>query len=148
MRSNPSILSSKVVAVNAGLDTERIARRNAATSEITYLKGVRWADELGPMLEQRMAQDLECAGYTVHSGHYHKLGQFQLICEVRAFNLVDNGTDSAEAWLSCIYYGEESDRPLVSRQQRPLGRWDAASAVAAISAAYRAALAEIIAGMR
>ncbi len=142
-------LALSVVSVNAGLDNDRVARRNANSGELTYLGGVRWADEVGPLLEQRLAQDLECAGFAVQSGHHHKLGQRQLVCEVRAFNLVENGADSAEVYLSCLYYrGKNDDVSLVIRQTADLDRWNADAAVAAISEAYARVFIELFDGMR
>ena len=142
-------LSLSVVNVNAGLDNDRIARRDANSGEITYLKDVRWADQLGPLLEQQMAKDLECAGFAVLSGHHHRLGQKQMICEARAFNLVQNGRDAAEVYLSCLFYrGKDDQVSLVIKQTADLDRWNADAAVAALSAAYASAMDELISGIR
>jgi uncharacterized lipoprotein YmbA len=141
-------LSLSVVSVSAGLDNDRIARRDAASGELSYLKGVRWADQLGPLLEQQLAGDLECRGFTVMSGHHHKLGQARLICEVRAFNLLRDGGDRAEAWLSCVLARGDEDRSVVSRHSTQLARWRADDAVAALSEAYRAVLNDIAEGLR
>ena len=142
---NTLVLS--VARVNAGLDTERIARRNAGTGEIAYLKDVRWADQAGTLVEQRLAQDLECRGLTVLSSHHHKLGQRQLICEVRALNLVEHSNrDEAEVGLSCLLYrtGGDPDKPFVSTHTSTLTNWSATSAVAAVSRAYQAVLADLL----
>jgi ABC-type uncharacterized transport system auxiliary subunit len=143
----PLVLS--ISRVNVGLDSDRIARRNAGTGEITYLKDVRWADKVGSMAEQRLAQDLECNGFTVLSGHYQKLGQPRLVCEVRALNLViDGGSDQAEVGFSCLYYRGEEDLPIVTSRRAGLTDWSAGSAVAAASDAYRLALADLLSALR
>ena len=141
-------LNLSVIRASAGLNSERIARRDEASGEITYLSGVRWAEQLPLLLEQQIARDLECRGFAVITGHQRALGQSRLVCEVRAFNLLENGGDRAEAWLSCMYYPDSGKaRSLVSRQQVPLGRWNADSAVAALSDAYSAVFTDIAAGL-
>ena len=147
-RQGGDSLNLSVVRASAGLNSERIARRDAASGEITYLSGVRWADQLPVLLEQQLARDLECRGFAVVTGHHRTIDQSRLVCEVRAFNLLESGGNSAEAWLSCMYYpagGEQQS--LVSRHSAPLGRWNTDSAVAALSNAYQAVLNDIITGM-
>ena len=144
-------LALRVPRVSAGLDSNRIARRNAATGEITYLKDVRWAEDVRVLVEQRLARDLECHGFTAVSSHHHTLDQSQLVCEVRAFNLVQEGSrDTAEVGLSCIYYGSGNapDRPVVTMRDSAVTDWSAPAAVAAVSDAYELALADLLAGMR
>ena len=141
-------LSLSVVQASAGLETERIARRNTETGEVTYLAGVRWADQLPSLLEQQMARDLECRGHAVMTGHHRTLGQSRLICEVRAFNLVKDGGNQAEAWLSCMYYPAGAEpRALVSRHSAALSNWSADSAVAALSTAYGSVIEDIEQGI-
>ena len=143
----PLVLS--VARANVGLDSDRIARRNTDTGEISYLKDVRWADQAGILVEQQLARDLECQGFTVLSSHHHKLGQRRLICELRALNLVESGDrDSADVGLSCMLYGPDADTPFVSSHQVPLARWSARSAVAATSEAYRKVLADLVAALQ
>ena len=140
---NALVLS--VARVNVGLDSDRIARRNTDSGEISYLKDVRWADQAGIMVEQQLARDLECNGFTVLSSHHHKLGQPQLICELRALNLVQSGgRDLADAALPCMLYGPDGDVPIVSNHQVALSRWSARSAVAAVSEAYQRVLADLL----
>lgn len=139
----PLVLS--VPRVNVGLDSDRIARRNADSGELSYLKDVRWADQAGVMVEQQLARDLECSGFTVLSSHHHKLGQPQLVCELRALNLIEKGgRDLAEAGLSCLLYGAQGDTPIVANHQVSLATWNARSAVAAISQAYQQVFADLL----
>ena len=141
-------LHLSVVKVGAGLDSDRIARRDAGTGEITYLKNVRWVDSVGVMLEQRLAADLECRGYTVITSHHRRLSQDQLICEVRALNLVaDAGGNQAEVGLSCIFIkaGVSGELTLKSHHQSPLRSWRANDAATAASNAYQQVFADILA---
>jgi ABC-type uncharacterized transport system auxiliary subunit len=140
-------LKLSVVKVNAGLETDRIARRDANTGEITYLKQVRWIDTAGLMMEQRLAADLECSGYTVVTSHHRRHSYDQLVCEVRALNLVAGaGGDKADVGLSCVYHkaGSRVELALKSRHQSPLRSWRADDAVAAASDAYRQVFAELL----
>ena len=140
-------LSLSVVKVGVGLDTDRIARRDARSGQYTYLKDVRWIDDVDVMVEQRLAADLECRGYAVLTGHHHKLSHDQMVCEVRALNLVeDNGTDTAEVGLSCLYFkaGGREELALRAQHSRRLDNWSAADAVAATSDAYRQVLADLV----
>jgi ABC-type uncharacterized transport system auxiliary subunit len=140
-------LTLSVTRVNAGLETDRIARRDARTGEITYLKQVRWIDTVGLMMEQRLAADLECRGRTVITSHHRRLSYDQLVCEVRALNLVaDAGSDQADVGLSCVYFKAGGGEELVlrSRHQSQLRSWRADDAVAAASDAYRQVFAELM----
>ena len=140
-------LNLSVIKVNAGLETDRIARRDDLTGEITYLKQVRWIDTVGVMTGQRLAADLECRGYTVITSHHRRLSSDQLVCEVRALNLVAGaGGDKADVGLSCVYHkaGSRVELALKSRHQSPLRSWRADDAVAAASDAYRQVFAELL----
>lgn len=141
-------LSLSVLRVNAGLDNDRIAVLDASSGELSFLKDVRWADELGMLLEQQLAGDLECHGYAVMSGHRHSLGQARLMCEARAFNLIRNGSNQAEVALSCVLNRDDDDRTIITRHTAPVARWSADDAVAALSKAYSEVLDDIVAGMR
>ena len=140
-------LALSVVKVSAGLNTDRIARREERSGEYTYLKGVRWVDQAGAMLEQRLAADLECRGYTVLTSHHHKLSHDQMICEVRALNLVDGaGSNEAEVGLSCVYFraGDTDEVTLRAYHRSRLRSWSADNAVAATSDAYQQVLSDIL----
>lgn len=141
-------ISLSVLRVNAGLDNDRIARLDARSGQLSYLKDVRWADQLGRLLEQQLATDLECRGFAVMSGHRHSLGQPRLLCEVRAFNLVQDNRDQADVALSCVLQEDGSDRSIITRHREPLARWSADAAVAALSEAYGRALDDLVAAMR
>lgn len=150
-KNNQQVLSLGIVRVGAGLDKNRIARRDADSGEITYLKGVRWAESSADLLEQRMANDLECTGYTVITSHRRNLDHQQLSCEVRRFNLVAaQGSNHAEVSLSCLVSGPDQKEELAvsGSGQHRLSDWSADAAVSAINAAYLIAFEKISAALR
>ncbi|MFT5483484.1 MAG: ABC-type uncharacterized transport system auxiliary subunit [Halieaceae bacterium] len=139
-------LGLSIAKLGSGLDTDRVARRNADSGEITYLKGVRWVDRVGVMLEQRLAADLECLGHTVITSHHSKLNHDNLVCEVRALNLVvDGDNDMAEVGLSCVLFvaAGDGDINIQSRHSGPMHNWSASSATAAIASSYQQVLQEL-----
>ena len=132
-------LALSIIKVSSGLDTDRVARRNASSGEMTYLQGVRWVERVGGMMEQRLAMDLECAGYAVITSHHSHLDNDKLVCEVRALNLVQaGGADTADVSLSCVQFrahGKTQNTILVSRSS-PLRSWSANNAMTAMSRSY------------
>lgn len=138
-------LSLTVTTVGAGLDSDRIARRNADSGEFSYLKGERWIEPTDSLVEQRLAADLECNGYTVITSHHRMLKQDQLVCEVRALNLLQSGgQNQAEVALSCVLFAVGSE-PLSLRveQSAKLERWSTGAAITALSKAYQQAFSEL-----
>ncbi|MEM0952812.1 MAG: ABC-type transport auxiliary lipoprotein family protein [Pseudomonadota bacterium] len=142
-QSSNTSLSLSIASMNAGLVTDRIALVDGDTGELQYLRGARWAVQANELLEQRLAEDLECAGFTVQSGHYQSLGQRRLVCEARALHLRDKSI--AEVALSCIDTREGSTHSVVSRHTAPVRPWSADAAVAALSQAYAATLEDVLA---
>ena len=136
-------LSVSIASMNAGLVTDRIALIDGKTGELRYLQGARWAVQANELLEQRLAEDLECAGFTVQSGHYQSLGQRRLVCEVRALQL--SNRDTAEVALSCIDSAKNNQQSMVSRHTQPVPSWSADAAVRALSQAYAATLEDLLA---
>ncbi len=146
-QSGSTALTLVVASVGTGLDNNRIATRNASTGEITYLRGVRWAESTGQLVAQQLAADLECRGYTVSTSHHRRLSRNQLVCEVRAFNLLAvNGGDEAEVNLSCSYLqtANQSELLLKASHRSKLQSWSADHAVAAIREAYRETADDIL----
>ncbi len=138
-------LSMSVAGMNAGLDSNRIALHNAASDELSYLRGARWAAQADVLLEQRMADDLECAGYSVQTGHHQSLGQRRLVCEVRAFSLVRSiEGDRAEVALSCVDSEGRNNRSSVARSSVALDSWSSDAAVAALGQAYAVVLSRVL----
>jgi ABC-type uncharacterized transport system auxiliary subunit len=138
-------LSVSVVRVGPGLNNDRIARRDQNTGEVSYLEDVRWVDRSGAMLEQRLASDLECSGYAVLTSHHGKRSTDELVCEVRALNLVSGTGNSAEVALSCVLFGSgDNSNALQTRHSSPLGSWQASAAVAAVSQAYQQVFKDLV----
>jgi ABC-type uncharacterized transport system auxiliary subunit len=140
----PLILS--VIKVSSGLDSDRIARRDAGTGKFTYLQGVRWVDHSGNMLEQRLAKDLECKGYAVITSHHAQANNTQLVCEVRALNLVHSaGGDSAEVALSCVkfYTAGKQQNSILSSHTSTLRSWAIHDAMAAMAESYARVLEDV-----
>jgi ABC-type uncharacterized transport system auxiliary subunit len=140
-------LTLMISSVGAGLDSDRVARRNVSSGEISYLQGVRWAESAGQLVEQQLALDLECRGYTVSTSHHRRLSRNRLECELRAFNLLQgNGQDAAEVKLSCSYLqvANQTDVLIKTDQRSTLQTWSAEDAIAAIRSAYKAAANDIL----
>lgn len=143
-------LGLSISKLGAGLDSDRIARREAGSGEITYLGNVRWVERTDQMLEQRLAADLECRGHTIITSHHNTLSHDQLVCEVRDFNLVANGSrNAAEVALSCVLFvaSGDGDVNIRSYHSTPLSRWSADSATAALSTSYKLVLEDIAANL-
>jgi hypothetical protein len=86
----------------------------------------------------------------VLTSHRQTLSQDQLVCEVRALNLVDRGGEhSAEVSLSCLYSraATREDMAIHARGQSTLQSWSADHATAAVSDAYGQALAALVAAL-
>ncbi len=143
--SAPLLLS--IIKVGSGLDTDRIARRDAASGQFTYLQGVRWVDRSGSMLVQRLAKDLECKGYSVITSHHAQLNNDRLVCEVRALNLVQSsGSDRAEVSLSCVKFhshGKQREAIMASHSS-PLRSWGINDAMSAMAESYASVLEAVV----
>jgi ABC-type uncharacterized transport system auxiliary subunit len=140
----PLILS--IIKVSSGLNSDRIARRDVASGEFTYLQGVRWVDHSGNMLEQRLAKDLECKGYAVITSHHAQANNAQLVCEVRALNLMQAaGSDSAEVALSCVEFNSagQEQNAILSSHSTPLRSWGIHDAMTAMAQSYARVLEDV-----
>ena len=132
-------LSVSIGQVAAGLNNDRIARIQQDTGEFSYLRDVRWVDSAGAMMAQRLASDLECRGFVVHTGHRTGAGQSELLCELRNLELQEtNQGNQAAVTLSCTFLAADgAGQALVESATKPLSRWSATAAVQALGAAYR-----------
>lgn len=141
--SRTCVAGSRTIAVSigqvaAGLNTDRIAQVQESTGAFSYLRGVRWVDSAGAMMEQRLASDLECRGFVVHTGHRTGVGQRELFCELRALELRETSVgNQAVVTLSCTYQADNGARQaLVESAAKPLSRWSATVAVQTLGSAY------------
>lgn len=132
-------LNIDVSRVAAGLDSDRVASLSGRSGELAYIKGMRWASDARTMLEQRLAADLETAGFSVTTSH-HKLGITpELSCEIRQFNLLREGaTYSARFALSCVLYkpGQQDYQPLQSSAEQVVSQLNTGAIATALSASY------------
>jgi len=142
-------LAVSIGQVAAGLNNDRIARIHEATGEFSYLRDVRWVDSAGPMMEQRLASDMECRGFVVHTGHRTRAGQSELLCELRALELQETSDgNQAVVTLSCTFLGDNgAGQALVESAAEPLSRWSATAAVQALGAAYAAVFENLYAAI-
>jgi ABC-type uncharacterized transport system auxiliary subunit len=133
-----ALLGLSVTRVAPGLATDRIALEDSASSEVTYLKDLRWVDTAGAMLEQRLATDLECRGRVVQIGHRPRGDQDHLQCEVRALNLVrDSAGKHANIALSCFYQDAHGlEQTLLPSAEVPVVNWNSDAAIQALGRAY------------
>ena len=139
-------LSLSVIKVSSGLDSDRIARRDRSSGQFSYLQGVRWVDSAGAMLEQRLASDLECKGFAVITSHHTQLNNDQLVCEVRALNLLAaGGSNSAEVALSCVLFkhSEHEQVTRLSSHSSPLRSLEIDDAMDAMANSYAQVLEDI-----
>ena len=142
-----TILHLSINRTGAGLDGNRIAVRDVETGEISYLAGNRWAENSSAMVEQRLAQDLECAGYAVSTSHRRNIALAEMTYELRSLNLVATAAGrQAEFGLSCLYSdnGSSVERPISARSRTKLSGWSSDAAVAAINSAYVDALSALL----
>jgi ABC-type uncharacterized transport system auxiliary subunit len=143
------VLAVSIGQVAAGLNNDRIARIQQATGEFSYLRDVRWVDSAGPMMEQRLASDIECRGFVVHTGHRTRAGQSELLCELRALELQETSDgNQAVVTLSCTFLGDNgAGQALVESAAEPLSRWSATAAVKALGTAYAAVFENLYAAI-
>ncbi len=142
---SPGTLNIGVTRVGAGLNSDRIASISARSGEIVYLKDMRWAMNTQAVLEQRLAADLESAGFSVITSH-HKLAHTpELSCEIRQFNLVENGGYSAQVALSCVLYepAQKDYRALQATASTSLSQLSGDAVVQAMSASYSEAFNQL-----
>ena len=94
-RSRTQILIAEPTALKA-LDGENIVIK-PSPGEIQYLKGAQWADRLPRILQARLAETFQRSG---NFGGVGKPGEglaidYQIIAEIRAFEIMVNGGEQA-----------------------------------------------------
>jgi len=112
----PQTMKLAITQVAAGLEGDRMIQLSSESGELVYLSDMRWASDTQILLEQRLAQDLETAGFTIITSHHKLASTSELNCELRALNLRGDSTNSAnketeetavrraEFALSCALY--------------------------------------------
>lgn len=142
---SPDTINIGISRVGAGLDSDRVASISASSGELVYIKDMRWATATQALLEQRIAADLESAGFSVTTSHHKLASTPELSCETRQFNLVENGGYSAQVALSCVLYDPtQGDYQAVQvAASTPLPHLSGDTVAQAMSASYSQAFEQL-----
>ena len=146
-RSRTQILIAEPSALKS-LDGENIVIKPTA-AEVQYLKGAQWADRLPKVVQARLAQAFQETG---RLGGVGKPGEglaidYQIVTEIRAFNIRLDGGDRAEVELFVKVLNDRNGtvRAASSFQATaPVSGTGNAAFTAALDQAFRSASAEIV----
>ena len=146
-RSRTQILIAEPSALKS-LDGENIVIKPTA-AEVQYLKGAQWADRLPKVVQARLAQAFQETG---RLGGVGKPGEglaidYQIVTEIRAFNIRLDGGDRAEVELFVKVLNDRNGtvRAASSFQATaPVSGTDNAAFTAALDSAFRSASGEIV----
>ena len=146
-RSRTQILIAEPSALKS-LDSENVVIKPTA-AEVQYLKGAQWADRLPKVVQARLAQAFQETG---RLGGVGKPGEglaidYQIVTEIRAFNIRLDGGDRAEVELFVKVLNDRNGtvRAASSFQATaPVSGTDNAAFTAALDQAFRSASAEIV----
>lgn len=132
----------------ASLDTERIAVRGPGGA-YSYLSDGAWADRLPKLLQARIIQAFENASRLRSVGRPgdRLASDWQLIADIRSFELVAAGTSEVVVEMSVKLVNDRSGRILAGRvfsARAPAAGLDAASASAAFNGAVQGLLREVV----
>ena len=136
--SGAQILIQEPIALKA-LDSERIVvRPNSAALE--YFAGAQWSDRLPKLLQSRIAQTFENSGKVRAVGRPGEglLIDYQLITEVREFQIDTGGSDSAVVTISAKILNDRNGRVVAGKVFSAQTAASATSADAAVAALDRA----------
>ena len=146
-RSRTQILIAEPSALKS-LDGENIVIKPTA-AEVQYLKGAQWADRLPKVVQARLAQAFQETG---RLGGVGKPGEglaidYQIVTEIRAFNIRLDGGDRAEVELFVKVLNDRNGtvRAASSFQATaPVSGTGNAAFTAALDQAFRSASTEIV----
>ncbi|MDP2800506.1 MAG: ABC-type transport auxiliary lipoprotein family protein [Phreatobacter sp.] len=132
----------------ASLDTERIAVRGPGGA-YSYLTDGAWADRLPKLLQARLIQSFENANRLRSVGRPgdRLASDWQLLAEVRAFEVVVTGASEVVVEMSVKIVNDRSGRILSGRvfsARAPAAGTDAISVSAAFNGAVQSLLREIV----
>lgn len=139
------IIEPKTIAT---LDTERIAVRQAGGA-FAYLNDGAWADRLPRLLQTRIIQAFENANRLAGVGRPgdRLASDWQLLTEIRAFNLVVEGQTSAEVEVSVKLVNDRNGRILAAQvfgARTPASATEARAAVTAFDASLQVVLRDVV----
>ena len=130
------------------LDSEKVMVRSAS-GEVTQLPDVQWSDRLPRLLQARMVQAFENANRLRSVGRPGErlAADYQLLTDVRAFQMSVSGENVAEVEIAAKIVSERSGRIVAARVFRvrvPVGAGGAGPAVAAIDQAFGRMVTEMV----
>ncbi|MCR8921302.1 ABC-type transport auxiliary lipoprotein family protein [Dasania sp. GY-MA-18] len=129
-----------VTRVASGLDSDRLIQISKHNGELRYLSNMRWPNNTQALLEQRLAQDLESAGFSIITSHQQLASTPQLYCELRSLNLLSQEqANNAVFALSCNLYQPEkkSQHSIAVNEQVALTSMNTHSISVALSNSYQ-----------
>jgi cholesterol transport system auxiliary component len=132
----------------AVLDSDKIMVRPSA-GQIATLAGARWSDRLPKLLQQRILQAFENASRLRAVGHPgdRLSADFQLVIDIRAFNMAPSDPPAAEVELAAKLVSERGGRIVAARVFRalvPAEGTDGPAATAALDAAFARVAVELV----
>ncbi|MGL4284700.1 MAG: ABC-type transport auxiliary lipoprotein family protein [Phreatobacter sp.] len=132
----------------ASLDTERIAVRGAGGA-VSYLSDGAWADRLPKLLQARVIRAFENANHLRSVGRPgdRLASDFQLLSEIRSFEVVVGGGTEAVVEISVKLVNDRSGRILAGQVfsgRAPIGGIDAANVSASFDRALQTVLRDIV----
>ncbi|MGB3501027.1 MAG: ABC-type transport auxiliary lipoprotein family protein [Mesorhizobium sp.] len=130
------------------LDSVNIVIKPSA-GEIQYLKGAQWSDRLPKVIQARLAQSFQSSDRV---GGVGKPGEglaidYQLITEIRRFDIRLDGSDRAEVELFVRILNDRNGTVRAAKvftAQAPVSGSGNAAYASALDAAFRAASVEIV----
>ena len=131
----------------ASLDTDRIVVRPSPTI-INYLSGAQWADRLPRIFQARLVEAFDRSGRVARVGRTGEglVADYQVLAEIRAFH-ADPAAGVARAEIAMRIVNDGNGRIVASEtfiREAPLAGTSGKEIVAALDAAMRAAMADIV----
>lgn len=158
--TSPSTLKLAITRVASGLEGDRITQLSGRSGEMVFIGNMRWASNTQMLLEQRLAQDLETAGFTVITSHHKLAATRELNCELRALNLWEDGSAAydtldkttvrqAHFGLSCALYDPiaQSSRVIIAEGSSHLEQLRADEIAKALSESYHQGFTNLCIGL-
>ena len=147
-RSRTQILIAEPSALKS-LDSENVVIKPTA-AEVQYLKGAQWADRLPKVVQARLAQAFQETG---RLGGVGKPGEglaidFQVVTDIRAFEVRTDGPDTAVVELSVKIVNDRNGTvraQKVFRGSAPVGGAGNPAFVMALDTAFAGVTADIVA---
>lgn len=130
------------------VDSQRMVVRQG--TQISYVPGGQWADSLPNLLQARLVQSFENGGRLAAVGRPEDrlTPDYQLLTDIRAFEINASATPVALVELSVKIVGEQAGRVIaakVFRAELPASAVTGEAASAALDTALTQVLAEIVA---